>query len=130
MQNGHSTVQDTVCELLDKPSATSALAFANIKAAFDRCRKYVTRRTYGAHAMRRKKKAAAGDLTEDAKKGEAGPARWRWGGGRRGWGCAKRRSQGLLRPGPEGSRHRVRARAFARGASACVHACVRLRLSA
>lgn len=60
-------VQSTIFSILKDGSELSDAVFANIKAAFDRCRKYVSRRVYvrssGDVKVRRK------DLADEAKKG-------------------------------------------------------------
>lgn len=63
-------MQDTIYQLLNQGNEVSAAVFANFKSAFERCRKYVVKRSYASMNVAKAKKAGNG---LDAAKGE--PAR-------------------------------------------------------
>ncbi len=67
-------MQSTIYDILKDGSELADTVFSNFKAAFDRCRKYVSRRVFvrGTGETTSKRK----DLASEAKKGEADG----WGG--------------------------------------------------
>ncbi len=60
-------MQDTIYQLLNQGNEVSAAVFANFKSAFERCRKYVVKRSYTSMHVVKTKKAGNG---LDAAKGE------------------------------------------------------------
>ncbi|GFR45996.1 hypothetical protein Agub_g7473, partial [Astrephomene gubernaculifera] len=71
LKGSNTSVQFTLHDVLKDGSPLADAVFANGKAAFDRCRRYVAQRTYGAR-LREAPKRKATELAEEAKKAVAG----------------------------------------------------------
>ncbi|EFJ39749.1 hypothetical protein VOLCADRAFT_121781 [Volvox carteri f. nagariensis] len=86
LQSGNQAVQATIYDILKDGSELTDAVFANFKAAFDRCRKYVTRRVYvrNTRAIKSRRK----DVAEEAKKAVTGAVKSILSGGSRVAGAA------------------------------------------